>query len=100
MLKLDAARNAVIVGNIHELGKKEARVRTMHYVSGSAPTEPLRCTAKIRYKAKEAAGLLTSNKDGGAIFEFDEPQRDVTPGQGMVCYLGDEVIGGGVMTKS
>ncbi len=99
VLKLDAARNAVIVGGIHELGKKEARVRTMHYVSGIAPTELLRCTAKIRYKAKEAAGLLTPHPDGGATFEFDEPQRDVTPGQGLVCYLGDEVIGGGVMSK-
>ena len=99
VLKLDAARNAVIVGGLHELGKKEARVRTMHYVSGFAPSEPLRCTAKIRYKAKEAVGLLTPNKEGGAIFEFDVPQRDVTPGQGLVCYLGDEVIGGGVMAK-
>jgi tRNA-uridine 2-sulfurtransferase len=74
-------------------------VRTMHYVSGVAPIEPLRCTAKIRYKAKEAAGLLTPHPDSSALFEFDEPQRDVTPGQGLVCYLGDEVIGGGVMVR-
>jgi tRNA-specific 2-thiouridylase len=99
VLKLDAARNAVVVGSIHELGKKEAPVRAMHYVSGIAPDAPLHCTAKIRYKAKEAAGLLTPHADGGATFEFDEPQRDVTPGQGLVCYLGDEVIGGGVIAK-
>jgi tRNA-specific 2-thiouridylase len=100
VVRLDAARNAVVVGGLHELGKKTAHVRLMHYISGVAPEQPLRCTAKIRYKAKEAAGLLIPNTSGGATFEFDEPQRDVTPGQGLVCYSGDEVIGGGVMTSS
>jgi tRNA-specific 2-thiouridylase len=99
VLRLDAARNAVVVGSIHELGKKEAHVRAMHYVSDIAPDAPLRCTAKIRYKAKEAAGWLSPHADGSATFEFDEPQRDVTPGQGLVCYLGDEVIGGGVIAR-
>jgi tRNA-specific 2-thiouridylase len=99
VLRLDAAHNAVVVGSLHELGKKAANVRAMHYVSDIAPDAPLRCTAKIRYKAKEAAGLLTPRPDGSATFEFDEPQRDVTPGQGLVCYLGDEVIGGGVIAK-
>jgi tRNA-specific 2-thiouridylase len=52
----------------------------------------------VRYKAREAAGLLTPLPDGAASFEFDEPQRDVTPGQGLVCYRGDVVVGGGVVT--
>jgi tRNA-specific 2-thiouridylase len=99
VLKLDAARNAVIVGTLDELGARHAGTRLMHYVSGEPLAEPLRCTAKIRYKAKEAAGVLIPRKDGGATFEFDEPQRDVTPGQGLVCYAGDEVIGGGIIAK-
>ena len=99
VLKLDAARNAVIIGTLEELGTRHASTRLMHYVSGEPIREPLRCTAKIRYKAKEAAGELIPNKDGGATFEFDEPQRDVTPGQGLVCYAGDEVIGGGIITR-
>ncbi len=99
VLKLDATRNAVIVGTMDELGARCAGTRLMHYVSGEPISEPLRCTAKIRYKAKEAGGVLTPQKDGGALFEFDEPQRDVTPGQGLVCYAGDEVIGGGIISK-
>jgi tRNA-specific 2-thiouridylase len=100
VLRLDPARNAVVVGTQGELGTCVARTRAMHYVSGQAPSEPLRCTAKIRYKAKEAAGWLRPLPGGGAEFEFDEPQRDVTPGQGLVCYLGDEVIGGGVIARN
>lgn len=97
VIRLDPARNAVVVGPAEALGAREASVRSMHYVSGETPCAPLRCTAKIRYKAKEAAGWLHPEPGGGARFEFDQPQRDVTPGQGLVCYLGDEVIGGGVI---
>ena len=99
VLRLDAANNTLVVGPVDQLGNKEAWVPVMHYVSGELPAEPLRCTAKIRYKAKEAAGLLIPDAKGGAHFEFDEPQRDVTPGQGLVCYLEDAVVGGGVMGR-
>ncbi len=99
VLRLDSARNAVIVGTADQLGHQVARVGSMHYVSGDVPAEPLRCTAKIRYKAREAAGWLKPLTNNRAEFEFDEPQRDVTPGQGLVCYLGDEVVGGGVMVR-
>jgi tRNA-specific 2-thiouridylase len=99
VLRLDPALNAVVVGAAEELGERVARTRLMHYVSGEAPSEPLRCTAKIRYKAREAAGWLKPLPGGGAEFEFDESQRDVTPGQGLVCYVGDEVVGGGVISR-
>ncbi len=98
VLRLDPSRNALIVGTSAELGTRVARVRAMHYVSGEPPAEPLRCMAKIRYKARESAGWLIPRADGSAEFEFDAPQRDLTPGQGLVCYLGDEVVGGGVIT--
>ncbi len=99
VLRLDPSRNALIVGTAAELGARTAYVRQMHYVSGVPPAEPLRCTAKIRYKAKETPGWLIPQPGGGARFEFDVPQRDLTPGQGLVCYLGDEVIGGGVIAR-
>ncbi len=97
VIRFDRANNALVVGSAEELGTPAARVRAMHYVSGEAPADPLRCTAKIRYKAREAAGWLRPAPDGSARFVFDERQRDVTPGQGLVCYAGDEVIGGGII---
>ena len=94
VIALDAADNAVIVGAKHELGRRECRARNMHYVSGIQPIEPFRASAKIRYKAREAA--VTVQPHGAqAHVEFDEPQRDITPGQGLVLFDGEQVIGQG-----
>jgi tRNA-specific 2-thiouridylase len=97
VLRLDAARNALVVGPAGALGARRLRVPAMHYVAGPAPAAPLRCGARVRYKARESPGLLSPFPDGGAWFEFDEPVRDATPGQGLVAYDGDEVIGGGTI---
>jgi tRNA-specific 2-thiouridylase len=94
VIALDAADNAVIVGAKHELGRHECTARDMHYVSGLQPIEPFRAGAKIRYKAREA--LVTVRPHGTrARIEFDELQRDITPGQGLVLFDGDSVIGQG-----
>ena len=83
VIALDAADNAVIVGPKGELGRRDCSARDMHYVSGTEPIEPFRASAKIRYKAREAA--VTVHPQGAtARVEFDEPQRDITPGQGLV----------------
>jgi tRNA-specific 2-thiouridylase len=94
VIGLDVADNAVIVGTKRELGRRECRVRNMHYVSGEIPGEPFRATAKIRYKAHEAA-VTVYPADGTARVEFDQPQRDITPGQGLVLFDGEVVIGQG-----
>jgi tRNA-uridine 2-sulfurtransferase len=59
------------------------------------PSEPLRCTAKIRYRHPGAAATVTATDDGGARVAFDEPQSAVTPGQAVVFYDGERVLGGG-----
>jgi tRNA-specific 2-thiouridylase len=94
VIALDAADNTVIVGTKNELGRRECSARHMHYVSGAQPAEPFKAGAKIRYKAREAA--VTVYPQGSmARVEFDEPQRDVTPGQGLVLFDGEVVIGQG-----
>lgn len=100
VLRLDAARNALIVGPLAALGGTRAWTRAMHYCADAAPPAEMRATARIRYKAREGAGWFRPLADGGAIFDFDEPQRDMTPGQGLVVYAGDEVIGGGVLARA
>jgi tRNA-specific 2-thiouridylase len=94
VIALDAADNAVIVGTKHELGRRDCTARDMHYVSGLHPIEPFRASAKIRYKAREAA--VTVRPQGKRVqIEFDELQRDITPGQGLVLFDGDIVVGQG-----
>ncbi len=96
VIALDPKENAVIVGTQNELGRTACVARKMHYVSGEAPTEPFRATAKIRYKAREAD--VTIYPDGDRVrVEFDEPQRDITPGQGLVLFDGEIVIGQGII---
>ena len=94
VISLDAADNAVIVGAQHELGRRECTARAMHYVSGSQPIEPFRASAKIRYKAREAA-VTVQPQGSRVLIEFDELQRDITPGQGLVLFDADRVIGQG-----
>jgi tRNA-specific 2-thiouridylase len=94
VIALEAADNSVIVGTKNELGRSELIARDMHYVSGRVPIEPFRSTAKIRYKAREAAVRVQPDRTTARI-EFDEPQRDITPGQGLVLFDGEVVVGQG-----
>jgi tRNA-uridine 2-sulfurtransferase len=98
VIALDAADNAVIVGPKSELGRRECTARDMHYVSGVPPIEPFRASAKIRYKAREAA-VTVQPESSIARVEFDEPQRDITPGQGLVLFDGEVVIGQGFIAS-
>jgi tRNA-specific 2-thiouridylase len=94
VIALEAVDNSVIVGTKNELGRSACAVRQMRYVSGAEPIEPFRATAKIRYKAREAAVSVYPDRDSARV-EFDEPQRDITPGQGLVLFDGEVVIGQG-----
>jgi len=71
-----------------------------HWVSGRAPELPLRCRARIRYRQPlQVCEVVPSEEDGRLIVRFDAPQRAVTPGQFVVLYDGEEVLGGGVIAE-
>lgn len=59
------------------------------------PSEPLRCTAKIRYRNAGSPATVHIDGEGAARVEFDEPQSAITPGQAVVFYNGTQVLGGG-----
>jgi tRNA-specific 2-thiouridylase len=100
VLTLDTIRNAVVVGTAEELGRRELTAADVTYVGGRPPEETLPVTAKIRYKAPGAAATLMPLPPAGrrARVQFDEPLRDITPGQGVVFYQGEVVLGGGTIT--
>ena len=64
-----------------------------------ALTEPMRVTVKIRHSQNEQPAMVYPEADGRIRVEFDAPQRAVTPGQAVVLYQGDLVIGGGTITE-
>jgi tRNA-specific 2-thiouridylase len=104
VLSKDAATNTLVVGSEHELGSRELTAKDVNWISGEAPKKPFRAEVKTRYTAREAWAeitLLDDNQPGRTFrslgVRFDEPQRDITPGQAAVFYDGDLVLGGGTI---
>jgi tRNA-specific 2-thiouridylase len=93
VIGIDPARNAVIIGSDKETLKSELVATELTFVSDEVPTGPLVISAKIRYNSPEASATLYP--DGRVM--FDKPQRAVTPGQSVVFYQGEEVLGGGLI---
>ena len=57
----------------------------------------MRVRAKVRYKQKETDATITPLENGDVSVVFDEPQRAIAPGQAVVFYDGDIVVGGGTI---
>lgn len=99
VIRLDVAANALIVGPAQELGRRSLIAEEVHYVSGQPPPKPAPVRAKIRYRATLAGATWTPLADHRARVEFDVPLRDITPGQAVVAYEGDVVLGGGIISE-
>jgi tRNA-specific 2-thiouridylase len=95
VLKLDALRARVVVGPREALGQHELTASGVNWIAGEAPSDPLRLSARIRHRHQDAPAIVTATAGGGAAVRFDEPQIAVTPGQAVVFYDGEEVVGGG-----
>lgn len=96
---IDAENSTVTLGGSDELYSSTAEVRDFNWISGEAPSEPIRCTAKIRYRQPEQPATAIARSDGSVTLHFDAPQRAVTPGQAVVLYDGNTVLGGGEIVK-
>ncbi|MFA6549572.1 MAG: aminomethyltransferase beta-barrel domain-containing protein, partial [Candidatus Margulisiibacteriota bacterium] len=98
----DLTRNTVVIGDDADLFKGELLAEQVSYVSGKSPTEPLKIAAKIRYNSKEAEATLypggKAQDKAQAKVVFNKPQRAITPGQSVLFYQGEEVLGGGIIT--
>ena len=96
VVKINPETNQVILGPEEELYRTGMWASGVNFTSGTAPKDTLDVTAKIRYKASESPATLTV-QGKRAELHFREPQRAVTPGQAVVFYRGDELVGGGII---
>jgi tRNA-specific 2-thiouridylase len=99
VLEIDVERNALVVGPRQRLARSELRAGAVSFVSGKPPARPVEVWAKIRYRAAGAGATLTYLGGGEATVRFVEAQPAITPGQGVVFYSGDVVIGGGIIEE-
>ena len=93
--KIYPSKNIVEVGPSNELMQRKAYISKVNIISKQDKITNKEIFAKILYKSTPAKGRLTLKNDGNAVFIFDEPQRAITPGQALVFYYDNEVIGGG-----
>ena len=98
VLSLNPETNQVVLGENEDLFSSTLTCRNVTFLSGKPLTEPMEAQVKIRYTAKPAPAMLIPCEQGIQV-EFAEPQRAATPGQSAVFYQGNELIGGGIITK-
>lgn len=100
VLRIDAARNALIVGPAASLGRDALLAEAMSYVAGRPLPAGSLVEAKIRYRARRAPARVWPLAGGRARVTFERPLRDITPGQAVVLYDGQEVLGGGIIVEA
>ena len=98
VIKLDAKKNEVVVGSESDLYSSELIATDLNWLAIDKIVEPLELKAKVRYRAKEADCTVIPIENKKVKVIFKEPQRAITPGQSVVFYDGDIVVGGGKIT--
>jgi len=98
--EIDPARNAVIVGERGEVYKHRLIASNVNWIAIDGLERPAEFKARIRYRHQEADALVTPLVGNKARVEFAEPQMAITPGQTVVFYDGDVVVGGGTIEKA
>ena len=98
--KMDRATNAVHIGNLKQLYAGGLMASGMNWVSMEIPQETIEVSARIRYNSPEVKAYLTSTGDNTVRVEFAQPQKSVTPGQSVVFYDGEVVLGGAVIDEA
>lgn len=97
VIGLDREKNQVMVGSAAEVFTDTLTAHDVNWLTGGPLTTPRRVEAKIRYGPHTAWAEVSPLGAAEVEVYFDAPQRAVTPGQSVVFYDGEEVVGGGVI---
>lgn len=93
----NAQTNTITLGENNELLASSLEAHDINLISIERLENPMKVTAKIRYAQTEQEALLSPTPEGNIHVEFDTPQRAIAPGQAVVFYSGETVVGGGTI---
>jgi tRNA-uridine 2-sulfurtransferase len=96
---IETTANAITVGGKEALYGDELMAGDLNWIAIPPPARPFKAAARIRYRHTEADALITPIDNDKVQVKFTTPQMAVTPGQSVVFYDGDTVIGGGTILK-
>jgi len=99
VVEIDVENNRVILGDNEDVFRDTLTATDMNWISIDILTSEMTVTAKIRYSAKEAEAIVSPLGEDRVLVKFKAPQRAITPGQAVVFYDGDVVVGGGTIEK-
>jgi len=96
---IEPEKNAVIVGTKKQTYSDELLADSLNWIAKSMPENPVKLKASIRYRHSEAEAVVSPRDENTVYVKFAEPQMAVTPGQSVVFYDGDIVVGGGTIIR-
>lgn len=100
VVDIDPAKNIITLGSEKAIFSTELWSGQNNFIAFDKLTVPLEVEAKIRYNSKPYPAMIFPEAEDLVRVVFKEPQRSVTPGQAVVFYKGDIVIGGGTILKN
>ncbi len=95
VVAIDSDKDVIVVGSEEEILKDELIARDVNWVAIDRLEKPMKVKAKIRYQHREAEATVTPLSKNRVGVKFSRPQRAITPGQAVVFYDKDVVLGGG-----
>ena len=96
--EIRAPENEIVVARREDLYSRTVNAEQFNWLEYTPEKNYIEVLAQIRYRHRAAPGLLEILSPSEVKFTFHDPQWAVTPGQSLVCYRGDQVLGGGVIT--
>jgi tRNA-specific 2-thiouridylase len=100
VININGAEGKVTVGGNDDLLSRTLIARDVNWIAVESMSDPIRVSAKIRHRHEPAPAMLENAPNGEVRVTFDEPQRAITPGQAVVFYQDDLVVGGGWIAET
>ena len=89
--------NAVVLGRAEDLSRQTCTVHDLNWLTGALPETMEQVDIKYRYASPAVSGRVQQHTAGTLSIEFAEPQQALSPGQSLVLYQGNRVLGGGII---